>query len=434
MKKCILALIIASLVFIPGCARAPEGVKPKKQIVLWHWLTDREDALNELAIRYKDLTGVGVKSALYAPSDAYSQKIMASGQAKALPDIYGILGEKRIFAAFIKAGHIADLTPYMEYNNGAWKNIIFKKSLETNRFLPGNKYNVKPGIYGAPVDVINIQMLYNKRLFQQAGLDPRIPPATWQDFITALEKLKQQGIKGLASGWGESWLIDCLAHNYAFNIMGEKKVIDTIKGKVPYNDPDWIAVFKLINELARKQLLISGIVTMGNKTAEQLFANEKAAFAFNGSWCVNVYKGMNPDLEYGALLPPRASDKFPMAIWGGAGTSFVVNGRSKDKEEAVNFLKWLTEREQQIYLAEQTLNLPSNKESLANIPRILADFADDMDNVTHPNILPVQESPRVLEAFAKGIQAVIIGVKTPEEIANEIQAVKERAMKKEAAK
>ena len=37
----------------------------------------------------------------------------------------------------------------------------------------------------------------------------------------------------------------------------------------------------------------------------QLFANNRALFAFNGSWCVNVYKGMNPDLEYGAMLPPR---------------------------------------------------------------------------------------------------------------------------------
>ena len=434
MKKYVSLLSVISMILVAGCAKAPEGAAPTKQIVLWHWLTDRGDVLNEFALKYQELSGVKVRCELYAPSDAYSQKIMASGQAKALPDIYGILGEKRIFAAFIQAGHIADLTLRMEYNNSAWKNKLFGKALEVNRFLPGNKYGVKPGIYGVPVDVMNIQMLYNKRLFQQAGLDPRFPPTTWQDFIAALEKLKQAGVKGLASGWGESWLIDCLAHNYAFNIMGEEKVIATIKGEVPYNDPDWIAVFRLFDELARKQLLISGIVTMGNKTAEQLFANERAAFAFNGSWCVNVYKGMNPDLEYGALLPPRASDKYPMAIWGGAGTSFVVNGRSKNREEAVNFLKWLTGREQQISLAEETMSLPSNRGSLTNIPQILAEFADDMDNVTHPNILPVQESPRVLEALTKGIQAVIIGVKTPEEIADKIQKVKKREMKREAAK
>jgi maltose-binding protein MalE len=107
-------------------------------------------------------------------------------------------------------------------------------------------------------------------------------------------------------------------------------------------------------------VLANGLVTMINKTAEQLFANNKAVFAFNGSWCVNVYKGMNPNLNYGAMLPPKVSDKYPMAIWGGAGSSFMVNLRSKNKEEAVKFLKWLTERDQQAYLSEATQNLPAN--------------------------------------------------------------------------
>ena len=357
---------------------------------------------------------------------------MAAGQARSLPDIYGILGEKRIFAAFIQAGHIADLTPYMIENNNAWKNIFFKKALEVNEFLPGNKYGVKPGTYGVPLDVMNIQMLYNKKLFRDGGLDPELPPKTWDEFILVLEKLKEAGIKGFVSGWGETWLIDCFAHNYAFNIMGEDKVVDTIRGKVPYNDPDWIKVFEIFNELARKQLLVSGIVTMRNKTAEQLFANEKSAFAFNGSWCVNVYKGMNPDLEYAVLLPPAKSLQHPMAIWGEAGTSFMVNASSSKKDEAIKFLKWLTQKEQQTFLAAETLNLPSNKESLGDMPLMPAQFADDMDNVTHPNILPVQENPKVIEAFTKGIQAIIIGVKTPQEIADDVQTAKQRVMQERA--
>lgn len=435
MKKFLSLALIVALAVGFGCARKKTpAVKKAKKVALWHWLTDREETLNELAKRYKQISGIEIKCELYAPSDAYSQKIMAAGQARALPDIYGILGEKRIFAAFIKAGHIADLTPYMTENNNAWKNMIFKKALEVNEFLPGNEYGVVPGIYGVPIDVMNIQMLYNKKLFRDAGLDPELPPKTWDEFISALEKLKEAGIKGFVSGWGETWLIDCFAHNYAFNIMGKKKVVDTIRGKVPYNDPAWIEVFKIFDELARKQLLVSGVVTMRNKTAEQLFANEKSAFAFNGSWCVNVYKGMNPDLEYAVLLPPAKSSQHPMAIWGEAGTSFMVNGRSSNKDEAIKFLKWLTQKEQQTFLAAETLNLPSNKESLGDIPLMLAQFADDMDNVTHPNILPVQENPKVLEAFTKGIQAIIIGVKTPEQIADDVQSVKERVMKEETGK
>jgi raffinose/stachyose/melibiose transport system substrate-binding protein len=177
-------------------------------------------------------------------------------------------------------------------------------------------------------------------------------------------------------------------------------------------------------------LLASGVVAMINKTAEQLFANEKAVFAFNGSWCVNVYKGMNPKLEYGAFLPPKVSDHYPMAIWGGAGSSFIVNARSQNKEEAVKFLEWLTDLSQQAYLSEVTNNLPANRNCLGKIPEVLAQFAKGMDYATHPNAWGISEFPTVIEAMDKGIQSIIIGEKTPEQVAEEVQKIKERELAK----
>src|SRR5262249_47859464 len=156
-----------------------------------------------------------------------------------------------------------------------------------------------------------------------------------------------------------TWMIDCFASNYAFNIMGEKKVLDTFRGKVPYTDPDWIKVLSLFDEIRQEDFLVPGVVTMINKTAEQTFANGKAAFAFNGSWCVNVYHGMNPYLNYSAMLPPRISKANPMRIWGGAGSSFMVNAKSKHPQEAVDFLRWLTGADQQAVLSKETMNLPA---------------------------------------------------------------------------
>jgi len=273
-------------------------------------------------------------------------------------------------------------------------------------------------------------MLYNKDLLQSAGVDASNPPRTWMELIEINKKLKAKGIQGIVSGWGERWLIDCIASNYAFNIMGRDKVLDTIRGKVSYTDPDWIKVFDLFREMRDEGMLASGIVTMVNKTAEQLFANNRAAFAFNGSWCVNVYKGMNPDLNYGAMLPPQASDKYPMVIWGGAGSSFMINKQSKNIQEAVDFLKWITNAPQQIFLSKETQGLPSNKYSLKDIPVVLSQFASAMDNTTHPNVWGASEFPVVIEAFDKGIQSIIIGEETPEELAAEVQAVKEKEMAK----
>ena len=61
---------------------------------------------------------------------------------------------------------------------------------------------------------------------------------------------------------------------------------------------------------------------------------------------------------------------------------------------------------------------------------VLSQFAGAMDSTTHPNIWGVSEFPMVIETFDKGIQSIIIGEKTPEQLAKEVQAVKNREMTK----
>ncbi len=432
-KKLVYSILLLFAVYcllftMVGCTPKKEAEKPT--ITIWHWMTDRQPTFKELAKRYEQNAGIKINFELYAPSDAYTQKVRAAAQGNTLPDIFGILGEKRDFASFIKAGHILDLAPHMQKNSNQWRNSFFRKALAVNEFPEGNSYGVEAGIYGVPLDIMTIQMLYNKDLFKQLGLDPEQPPQAFEEFLYIGKRIKETGLQGMVSGWGEMWMIDCLANNFAFNLMGKDKVLATIQGKVSYADPDWIKVLSLFKQMSEVGVLADGIVTMVNKTAEQLFANGKAVFAFNGSWCVNVYRGMNPNLNYAVLLPPKVSDEYPRSIWGGAGSSFMINARSENKEKAVEFLKWLTDKEQQAYLAESTQNLPANKNCLGEISPILAQFADDMDLTTHPNTWGISEFPAVIEAWDKGIQSIIINEKTPEQVAQEVQKIKERELKK----
>jgi len=416
----VLVLILAS-----GCAqRQPE----KQTLVIWHWMTDRQKAFETLASQYEQQTNIKVTFELYAPSDVYSQKVVAAAQARVLPDIFGILDKKSIFASFIESGFVADLTDEFKQDNGAWERSLFPKALAVNQFEEGNVNKIKPGIYGVPIDVTNIQMLYNRKLLQKAGVTT--PPKTFDEFIAVSQALKRVGIPSLVSGWGERWLVNCFASNYAFNIMGEERVMATYRGEVPYTDPDWIKVFNVFKTLHDKGALADGIVTKANKYAEQDFALERAAFAFNGSWCVNVYQDMNPNLEYGVMLPPPINSDLPMRIWGGAGSSFIVNNSSKSKTQAIQFLKWLTAKEQQVFLAKETKNLPSNREALGALPEVLSDFAKGMDYTTHPTIWPINEHPLVIEAFDKGLQSIVIGEKTSEQVAQEVQHIKERELEK----
>ena len=416
-------VVCALAVLLAGCSSAKND--DAGSVIVWHWASDRDEVFRELAGRFENETGIKVKFELFAPSDIYQQRIKNSAQTGTLPDIYGVLGEKNDFASYIRAGLVKNLNAEMV----SWKDAFIEKALAVNEFKPGNEFGIEPGIYGVPLDGSVILMLYNRKIYGKAGLDPDRPPTGWAEFVEHNRLLRSRGLPGFVSGFGELWMIQALASNYAMNIMGEEKVYDTHRGKVPYTDPDWIRVFRLFKQMADEGILVEGAVTMVNKMAEQTFVNERATYAFNGSWSVNVYKGMNPDLDYGVFLPPAASAEHPMRVWGGAGTSFVVNSRSEKQEDAVKFLRWLTAEEQQSHLARATEGLPSVRASLRSIPPALEPFAAHMGSAIHPNGYPAHEHPAVLEAFGKGIQAILIGEATPEGAAREVQRIKEKVIR-----
>lgn len=423
-------VLVMIVPLIIGCSKRTSA-KSSKSIIIWHWMTDRDQTFQELAKRYEEQTGMEVKFELYAPSDVYTQKVRAAAQTNNLPDIYGILGESQDISIFVSAGYVPDMTPYLDENDAKWRNTFFYESLETNEFKKNNRSNIEPGIYGIPIDVTNIQLLYNKDIFKKAGLDPENPPQTWEELLEAGAKIREAGFAPFVAGFGEIWLINSLTSCFAINLMGYEKFENTIKGDVPYNDPDWIKIFSLFEEMSNKNFFISGIVSMVNKQGERYFAQEDAAITYNGSWSVNVYKGMNPKLDYGTMLPPKINPENPVMIQGGAGSSFFINSRSKKRDAAVAFLKWITAKEQQLFLAEKTNNLPSNKNTFeGGADSLLAEFVDDMDKMFHPQTMDFYEHTRVLEKIAKGIQAIIIEKKTPTQVADEVQALKKSLMKK----
>lgn len=421
-------IVCLLLVTAAGCGGQPDGPKPLR---VWHWMTDREAAFDELATRYQQQTGQAVRFELYAPSDVYVQKVRAAAQTSGLPEVYGILGELRDVASFIQAGHVLPLQDVMEADGAAWREQFFPKALGVNAFARGNGYGVAPGVYGVPIDVMNIQIFYNKKLLAQLGYDPNAPPATWEAFLQVAQNAKQRQLIGFVSGWAELWLLDCFATDYAIHEMGLRKVEDTYAGKISYVDPGWIRVLNRFVELRDSGLLAEGIVTMVNKQAEQLFANERAVFAFNGTWGVNVYKSMNPALDYGVMLPPRVNEK-PMVTWGGAGSSFFVNAKAERRGDAVAFLQWLTDAPQQQYLLDVTQNIPANRQAATTLTGPLAAFVEAMDVTVHPRLFAVQEDTTVLEAFGKGIQSILIGESTPQEVAANVEQVKQRQAQRRA--
>lgn len=424
-KKFFLIVLAVAVVAVlgSGCALRQSD---ENKIVIWHWMADRQDAFEALADEYKAETGITIQFESFFPPDVYMQKIYAAAAANDLPDLFGILQSKKILGDFIKVGNVENLSPAMEAGNKEWEKRFIDITLAVNTFEPENIYEVDPGIYAVPIDTMSMQFLCNTGLYEKAGFDPKRLPNTWQEFLNAARTAREKlDVEGFVCGWGETWLIYSAAVNYAFNIMGEEKFFATLRGEVSYDDPDWITVFSLFKEMADSKILFPGMVTMNNKEAEQFFATEQALFSYNGTWGINTYRQINPDLKYTTMLPPAASSDYPIKILAGAGSSFMVNPHSAMKQKAIDFLNWLTGKEQQLKLMKETNNLPSYKLPLREIPENLAVFLNNIDKATHQNLWPLNEDPRVIDEINLGIQEILIGKKTPQQVAEAVAKVKQ---------
>jgi ABC-type glycerol-3-phosphate transport system substrate-binding protein len=427
MQRFISLLVLCCLIPLMSCSQQSSK---KADVVIWHWMTDRQAAFDKLAQKYQQQTGIKVAFETYAPSEVYKDKVRAAASGKLLPEVFSPLGDKRETSSFINSGYIKDLTQSME---SGWKNILFPKAVLQNSYTSDNEFGVKPGVYGVPIDVNAIMIYYNKDLFKQVGLDPETPPQTWEEFVAAGKKLRSAGIQPFVSGFGEGWLLGVFASSYEWNLLGKEGIIDTIHGKITYTDPRWVRIFSLFQDMKDSGMFASGIATMVNKDAERTFATGKAAMALNGSWGVNVYYGMNPNLNYGVMMPPKLKDaKFPMLIFGGEGSSLNINPNSPNADKAIAFLKWLTEKDQQVFLSQETRNIPVNKDCVQGLAPVLATFAANASNTFEP--LPLIEDWQVTSAINTGLQAIIIGEKKPDQVAKDVQAEKERQQKAKVTK
>jgi raffinose/stachyose/melibiose transport system substrate-binding protein len=421
MKRILAALCMLALA---GCGKT----EASKKVVVWHWMTDRHQAFEQLAAKYKQQTGVEVEFKKFFPPDIYSTKVIAAARAGTLPDIFGILGEKKVLASFAKSGYIVDFGP--ELVKDGWKDRFYAQTLATTAFDKGNIYDAPVGFFSIPLDATSMQFAYNKALLKQAGFEGKTPQ-TLDEMIAMAKAVKEKvpGVDGFVCGWGEVWLLHCLATEWAINVMGEEKFFATLKGDVKYTDQQWVDVLSKFVELKNSGIMVSDIITMVNRESEDNFSRGASVFSFDGGWAVNVYKQLAPELDYGFFPIVKVAKDSPAKIWAGAGSSLAVSNTSKNKSDAVAFLKWLTEKEQQAVLVKETNNLPSVKGLEDMLSPQLKDLASGLESSTHPNVWPFEEDSRVIEIFDKGLQQLILGEKTPQEVAEKIQQVKDSIKK-----
>lgn len=80
------------------------------------------------------------------------------------------------FGLFAFRGYFYDLTPLIEAEGPGFLDPRYSVALEAVQY--NGRYWAMPGGF------MSMFLMYNKKLFAEAGLDPEQPPRTWDEFVT----------------------------------------------------------------------------------------------------------------------------------------------------------------------------------------------------------------------------------------------------------
>ena len=123
-------------------------------------------------------------------NEAFKAALQTNLQAGDVPDLFQSWGGGGLRDQ-VEAGLVQDIT---EASSG------FIGDLSAGAV---SLYQVDGKQYGVPFNAGMVGFWYNKDLFAQAGIDA--PPATWDELLEDVQKLKDAGITPIAVGAGDKW-------------------------------------------------------------------------------------------------------------------------------------------------------------------------------------------------------------------------------------
>lgn len=215
-------------------------------------------------------------------------------------------------------------------------------------------------IYGFPIGLEGYGFVYNKDLFEEAGITEE--PKTLSELRAVNEKLKSAGIQGNSDCLKEWWFLGQHLLSVPFSLVENpeefSEKISAEEGKIADNSfmDGFFDVVDMMVEYG------NGANSIGTDydTMISKFAAGETAMLMTGCWAEPSILGANPDLNLGMFAIPMSDNEEDARMAVNASAYYVINKDSEHIEEAKIFLKWLHENGQH-YLVDTMNMVPAFK-------------------------------------------------------------------------
>jgi multiple sugar transport system substrate-binding protein len=335
------------------------------EIEYWQYIFDaRIKAMNELIKRFEAANpNIKVKHTTFPYAD-YQTKIAAAMPAGQGPDVvqlfYGWLDN------FVGAKFLQPLP-----------RDAFPPEMIEKEFYPIVSAMKRKGeYYGLPTAVRSLALFYNKKLFQEAGLDPSAPPRTLDQFLDAARKtVKRDGAGNMVSagvtldfpGQDYHWWREALLRQMGGAPYGDdnrKVTYDSDAGAKALN---WYADLQRVHKVGQAGFMDEG---------QAAFRAGRAAMTIDGSFRLGAF-GAIKAFEWGVAELPAGPDGTKSNFASYWVNAITTRPTGEKLEAAKKFMAFVTSPESMQVWLEMVGELPARKAA-----------AETDKNLNHPIYAP----------------------------------------------
>jgi raffinose/stachyose/melibiose transport system substrate-binding protein len=331
------ALAVGSAVFAATAASKTTktaGDDPNNaSLTYWYWAeSDAPGANNwikkEVALYEKAHPKVKISIVLQS-TDTLTSAFTTAAQTKSGPDIA------------TQWATLPTLTP-------AWAGATvpisdYVPASETKNWISTSENMWQGKLWAMPQYLIGIPFVWNKQLFKRAGLNPKVAPKTWADFLADAKKLKAAHITpfgmGNKDGYGGAWFFSLIGKQ---NLNSINELKDAMIGKADFADPKFSSFYQTLADLKKKGYLNSDVASITFGQGFELFGQKKVAMSWGTDGNVSQWEKQVGAKNMGvAAIPIWGKGKLATSYDVTQSSDAFITKWSKHPRAAAQFLTFL---------------------------------------------------------------------------------------------
>lgn len=345
-----LCAVLALSVFLAGCQKNEAGDTPestpaapavetetpgdtaeKVKISFMGWGNDSEVATFQAMIdQYEEAYGNVEVEYIVVPSTEFDTKLQAMIGAGEQPDAF-YCGVDYLMK-YASTGNLYDMTDYISNNDIFDPSNIWDCAINLYRYDGENM--LSGPVYAVPKDVSVFPIVYNKDLFEAAGVTPptKDDPWDWNDYIEAAKKL--------TTGEGDDKIYGSGAYSLESAVWSNgSDWLDETLTKVNIDDPAFIEALQWVADLRLVHGVVPTVAESDSLSDYDRFKQGKLAMVGSGTWSFADFWD-NCDFEWDVMNWPVSPKTGKSAIWFGS-AGLAVSSTTEHPLEACNLVSFL---------------------------------------------------------------------------------------------